>query len=109
MASAPAAAELGVEDVAAQRHALVAQRDAAAAEPPLDLVLELAAPRADVGRAHALAGRARVLELLGRGDAEFSGRVDREATAQRPVARGAHHDELAALESLRADRAVHRD
>src|SRR5678816_438882 len=41
---APAGAQLGVEDVAAQRDALVAQRDAAPPEQLLDAALVLAAP-----------------------------------------------------------------
>src|SRR6185295_19789898 len=103
----PAVAELGVEDVAAQGDALVAQRDSTAAEQLLDLALVLAAPRAHVGGADALARGLDRVELLGGRDAELAGRVDRQATADLGVARGAHHHELSTLESLCADRAVH--
>src|SRR3954470_1233888 len=102
----PGGAELGVEDVAAQRDALVAQRDAAAAEQLLDLVLELAAPRARAGHARPLAAGLGGLEQLAR-HAELAGRVDREPAAQRQVTRAAHHHELAAVERCGADRALH--
>ena len=55
----PARSQLGLEDVAAQRDALVAQRDAVASEQLLDLRLELAAPRAYAGRRRSLAAAPR--------------------------------------------------
>src|SRR5690606_15430155 len=81
--SAPGLAELGIHDVARERHALVAQRGAAAAEELFHLVLGLAAPRACAHRVRLLAG----LAVLGgcahlrRRHAELAGLTDVQASA----------------------------
>src|SRR5688572_31991113 len=54
--STPVGAELGVHDVARERHALVAQRGAVTTEQLLHLVLWLTAPRAGVVGLGALTG-----------------------------------------------------